>query len=200
MHAPTIPTGAAAPTADDPRERARLARERACLLVSDTLAELMGFWNFKPSMGRVWAVLYLSREPLDADAIAERTGLSAGSVSMTLAELQRWGVIRRVPAPRARRRHYEAETDIVELVTRVLRERELRLVEQAVDRFEEAMRILDEEAGSSVPDEMIHARFLHTRVESLARLARAGRGVVQQLVRAGLFDLGAIRDALPRRR
>lgn len=192
----------AAPNPPEPRAAARaraaLARDRAAALVGDTLGDLMAFWNFKPSMGKVWAALYLSREPLDADEIGRRTGLSAGSVSMTLQELIHWGVVRRAWVAGSRRRLFEAETDIVSLVTHVFRERELRVVTEAVARFEEALRILDEEAGSSRPDELLEGRFLATRVENLLSLARVGRRVVEQLARVGSVDLAALRGALRR--
>lgn len=180
-------------------EPAADTKRRAALLVADTVGDLMSFWNFKPSMGRVWTVLYLSRRPLSADEIVERTGLSAGSVSMTLQDLQQWGVVRRVWQPDERRRFFDAETDIVRMVTHTLRERELRLVDEAVARLEEAVRILDEEGGSSIPDEMMENRFLATRVRNLLTLARAGRRVIDQLVQAGKLDLSPIRGALGHR-
>ena len=34
--------------------------------VAHAIGEVMEFWSFKPSMGRVWSVLYLSRAPLSA--------------------------------------------------------------------------------------------------------------------------------------
>ena len=72
------------------------ARERAIGLVADAVGELMRFWNFKPSLGRIWAILYLSQAPLDAEEIEARSGLSTGNVSMSLQELLRWGVVKRV--------------------------------------------------------------------------------------------------------
>ena len=35
-------------------------------LLSDAVGRLMEFWGFKRHMGRIWAVLYLSDEPLAA--------------------------------------------------------------------------------------------------------------------------------------
>ena len=175
------------------------ASRRAALLVADTIGDLMAFWNFKPSMGRVWAVLYLSRRPLSADEIVEITGLSAGSVSMTLHDLQVWGVVRRVPQPDERRRYFDAETDILRMITHTLRQRELRLVDETIARLEEAARILDEEGRSSIPEEMMENRFLATRVHNLVSLARVGRRVIDQLVHAGTLDLGPIRGTLGRR-
>jgi len=187
------------PAHDDDVQRARAASRQATLMVADTIGELMEFWNFKPSMGRVWAVLYLSREPLSAADIAARTGLSSGSVSMTIQDLLKWGVIRRAWAPSERRKLWEAETDVVAMVTRVFRERELRLVTDAIERLEAARRLLDDEARSSSPDQMLEGRFLATRVDGMLRLARGGRRVVEQLARAGAVDLGAVRDTLRRR-
>ncbi len=168
-------------------------------MAADTIGEIMGFWNFKPSMGKVWTVLYLSQTPLCADEIAAVSGLSSGSVSMTLGELQQWSVIKRHFEPGSRRRRYVAETDVFAMVTQVFRVRELRMISEAIGRLEEALRILDQEGGSSRPEDMLEGRFLATRVRNLLRLARAGRAVVENLANAGTIDLTALRDTLRRR-
>ncbi len=173
--------------------------DRVTLLVADTIGELMGLWNFKPSMGRVWAALYLSPEPLSADDISARTRLSAGSVSMTVTDLLSWGVIRRDFEPGERRRRYAAETDILSMVTRVFRERESRWIETVIHRLEEARRILAEEVGADTPAEADRNRFLAGRIDALLTLARAGHRVVDRLGRAGTLDLRGLRDALSRR-
>ena len=171
---------------------------RAILLVADTVGELMAFWNFKPSMGRVWSVLYLSRESLSAEQIVEGIGLSTGAVSMTIQELLQWGVVKKALATGERRRRFEAETDIAGLVTRVFRERELRLVDQSIARLEEALGLLDAGVGAN-PGRLIENRFLAGRVRSLLDLARAGRRILDGLVRAGAVDLSSIRGALSAR-
>jgi hypothetical protein len=158
----------------------------------------MAFWNFKPSMGRVWSVLYLSRESLSAEQIEEATGLSTGAVSMTIQELLQWGVVKKALATGERRRRFEAETDIAGLVTRVFRERELRLVDQSIARLEEALGLLDAGVGAN-PGRLIENRFLAGRVRSLLDLARAGRRILDGLVRAGAVDLSSIRGALSAR-
>jgi len=173
--------------------------DRATLLVADAVGELMGLWNFKPSMGRVWAVLYLSREPLSADELASRAQLSAGSVSMTVKDLLEWGVIKRDFQPGERRRRFTAETDILGMVTRVFRQRELAWIDTMIERLEEARRILDDEGRSSVPDDLLRNRFLATRVDALLTLAKAGRRVVDRFARAGTLDLRGLRGALGRR-
>lgn len=176
------------------------ARWRAIGITAEAMGELMEFWNFKPSMGRIWAVLYLSAEALDAETIEARTGLSAGMVSTAVNELVQWGVVRRVPSPGERRRQFAAETDIWACIARVFRERELRLVTRTVDHLEEALRILDEEGRSSDPKAMLESRFLATRVRNLLELTRTGQRLVERFARTGSANLRPIRDVLMARR
>ena len=164
--------------------------EQATLIVADAIGEVMGFWNFKPSMGRVWTVLYLSPQPLSAEDIGRRTELSSGSVSMTLQELLMWGVVRKAWQRGSRRRFYEAETDILALVTRVFRERELRLIDMTIERIERALAILEKTGTTS------KVVFLRTRLETLLRLSRTGRALVEQFAGGGLLDLRSLRDVL----
>jgi len=177
---------------------AQVAQGRAIGIAAEAIGEVMRFWNFKPSMGRIWTVLYLSSEALDAEQIEGITGLSAGNVSMSLQELQQWGVVRRVPDA-SRRRLYTAETDIARLIAHVFEQRELRLVDQTIAHLEEALRLVEEEGKSSQPVSMLQGRFLATRLSALLTLARAGRVIVARLARTGSVDLGPIRDALVRR-
>jgi DNA-binding transcriptional regulator GbsR (MarR family) len=172
------------------------ARERAVSVVADAVGELMRFWNFKPSLGRIWAVLYLSPEPLDAEEIEARSGLSTGNVSMSLQELLQWGVVKRVPPGPNRRRLFVAETDMWAMVARVFRERELRLVDRTIEQLEEALALLDGEGRGKDATRMLQSRFLVTRVRNLLELAKTGRRLVDGLSRTGSVDLSGIRDLL----
>lgn len=182
-----------------PMTDAAAAVDRARDLVGEAVADLMSFWNFKPSMGRVWTALYLSQDPLSADALVAQTGLSVGSVSMTLADLRDWGVVAesgRIDGKRC----YVAETDIVSMISKVFREREMVMISNAMSRFAEAMRLLDSEGRSSTPMQMMESRFVATRVQRLHGLSRAGQRMVEQLVKVGRVDMAAIRNKLKRGR
>lgn len=168
--------------------------------VAEAIGDLMEFWSFKNSMGKVWAVLYLSREPLTADEIGRRTRLSSGSVSMTLNELRLWGVVGRSreaqgKGPR-KRKTYVAETDILAMVTRVFRERELKQVRRVVRELEAAESLLGEVPGG----DRIQNRFVLTRVRKLLELARRGERIVERFAQAGEMDLSSIRNWLGRPR
>ena len=167
-------------------------------LVAEAVGDVMGFWNFRPSMGRVWACLYLSPRPLTSAEIVEETGLSVGMVSMTLQEVRRWGVVRD-SGRSGGRRCFEAETDVFKMVTRVFRERELSLVTDTIEKLDRAVKILDEHGRSSVPSKMLEGRFVVTRARRLLELARSGHQMIDRFTRVGRIDLSLIRDKLSRR-
>ena len=182
-----------------PTPTAAEAQAQAIAVVAEAIGELMRFGNFKPSMGRIWTVLYLSQEPLDAEDIERISGLSAGNVSMSLHDLGQWGVVQRAPSSgtgTAKRRMYEAETDIWKLVGRVFRDRELRLIDQTIIQLQTALSTLQDYGKSSNASDMMRGRFLVTRVERLLGLARVGRRIVAHLATTGNADLGPLREVL----
>jgi len=60
-------------------------------------------------IGRLFALLYLSPEPLCLDQIAVRLGISKASVSITVRQLASWHAVRKVEDTNDRRDFYEAE-------------------------------------------------------------------------------------------
>jgi len=174
------------------------ARKRALDLAADTMGELVAFWGFKQSTGRIWTVLYLSPHPLPADDIAKRTALSSGAVSMALSELQQWGLVDRAPGAPGRKRVFRAETDVGGVVRRIVRERELRLVGRSVERFAEGVDSLEALLRDRPDDE--EATFMLGRLRGLLGLARTGYDLVAAFAEFGRFTLDPIRGALQRGR
>jgi|ERR1700686_2350090 HTH-type transcriptional regulator, glycine betaine synthesis regulator len=154
--------------------------------VADAVGALMEFWGFKRVMGRVWTTLYLGDDPLSAAELCERLEISTGAASMTLTELERWGVVRRSRKPGDRREYFEAETDIWKMVSRVLRERELVQVERALAVFDRARAGLNQHIP---PGENARTQRIIDRIGRLADLARVGRGLLRAVVDQAKVDL-----------
>ncbi len=157
-------------------------------IVSDTIGRLMEVWGFKRNMGRVWTVLYLAGQPLTAKQLRERLQLSSGAVSMTLNELARWGVVRKVWVQGDRRDFFEAEANVWKMVSRVMREREQNEISQAIDAFEEALVALDhhvEDSGKADPARMEVQR---DRIARLIDLAKLGRSMLDALISNARLD------------
>ncbi len=178
------------------------ALARADLAVADAVGAIMELWGFRRQLGRIWAVLFLSDRPLAAPDLCERLRISTGLLSMSLAELRRWGVVRSVEIPGDRKEHFEAETNVWKLVSRVLREREKRAVESALATFEGVLEDLRAALADVDPAVKRAARFKAKRLERLADLSRAALNVLRLLVDSGRADAGPIRilsEALGRR-
>lgn len=154
-------------------------------IVSDAIGRLMVLWGFKRNMGRVWTLLYLSDEPLPAHVLRERLQLSAGAISMTLSELARWGVVRKVFRQGDRHDYFEAESSLWKMISRVLRERERAEVVLAIEALEDALAALarrEEDANTE------RVRVQNERIQQLLELARLGRTMLDAVIDNARLD------------
>ena len=94
--------------------------------------DMGGQWGLNRSVTQIQALLYLSERPLTAEDIASALGLARSNVSTSIKELLAWNLIRRVPIRGDRRDHYEAETDLWEMVARIAAGRKEREIDPAV--------------------------------------------------------------------
>ena len=111
--------------------------------------DMGGQWGVNRSVSQIHALLYLSEKPLTAEEIAATLGVARSNVSNSIKELITWKLIRRVPIKSDRRDHFEAETDIWEIVTRIAEGRKTREIDPAIA----ALRACVAEAGN---DKSIH--------------------------------------------
>jgi len=153
----------------------------AVLKVADAVGALMEAWGFRRNMGRMWAVLYLEDHALTAADLGERLGLSTGAVSMLVNELAQWNIIKKTWVVGERREHFEAETSIWKMVSRVFRERELRWIRTAHEAFAEA--------GAQLPagDDERH-RLIAGRIAGLTQLAEVGANLLETMLEGEAID------------
>jgi HTH-type transcriptional regulator, glycine betaine synthesis regulator len=156
--------------------------------VSDTVGRLMEFWGFKRNMGRIWSVLYLSPDPLTAEDLRNLLQLSSGAVSMTLSELSRWGVVRKVWVQGERKDFFTAEVQLWRMISRVFNDRERAEIVAAIDAFEGALPQLDKLRRSTDPKTRARAELQYDRISALLDLARLGRRLLDMLLSTAKLD------------
>ncbi|MBX3199614.1 MAG: ArsR family transcriptional regulator [Labilithrix sp.] len=156
--------------------------------VSDVVGRLIEFWGFKRNMGRIWAVLYLSPEPLSAEDLRQALKLSSGAVSMTLNELARWGVVRKVWVQGERKDFYAAEVQLWRMISRVFSEREKTEIVMAIESFEEALADVSKLRHSTDPKTRARAELQYERIKQLLELARLGKRLVETLLATAKID------------
>lgn len=156
--------------------------------VSDVVGRLMEFWGFKRNMGRIWAVLYLSNEPLSAEDLRQSLKLSSGAVSMTLGELLRWGVVRKVWVQGERKDFFTAEVQLWRMISRVFNEREKSEIVMAIDAFEEALQEVQKLRNASDEKTRARAELQYVRIKQLLELAKLGKKLLDTLVATAKID------------
>jgi DNA-binding transcriptional regulator GbsR (MarR family) len=169
----------------------------------DACGRIAEFWGFTRTMGRTFGLLYLSREPLPQAEIQKRLAISAGSASMTLAGLQRWGVVHRVWVRGQRREHYQAETDFWKMISGVLNERERREISAAVEVVEraeagarEAHAAAQAVGGAAGERLTTEAAFAVERLVRLGEICRLGETMLNMLLGQLTLDVSRFRDVL----
>jgi DNA-binding transcriptional regulator GbsR (MarR family) len=149
--------------------------------------EMGSKWGVNRTVGQIHALLYLSPEPLPADAIAETLSVARSNVSNSLRELQGWGVVRVVHVLGDRRDHYEAMQDVWEMVRVILDERKKR-------EFDPTLAVLRElTAGAGSGRRDAHARerlaemlgFFESVAAWYAQMRRLPTGSVIKFIRMG---------------
>ncbi len=156
--------------------------------VSDVVGKLIEFWGFKRNMGRVWSVLYLSPDPLSAEDLRQSLRLSSGAVSMTVNELLRWGVVRKVWVQGERKDFYTAEVQLWRMISRVFNEREKSEIVMAIEAFEEALAEVSKLRKSSDPKVRARADLQYERIKQLLELARLGKRLIETLLATAKID------------
>jgi len=91
--------------------------------------EMGSVWGVNRTVAQIYALLYLSPEPLTADEISETLAMARSTVSTGLHELQTWGLVKVVHVLGDRRDHFESMSDVWEMYRTIIRQRKSREID-----------------------------------------------------------------------
>jgi len=116
----------------------------------DGLGQLSDYFGFSKVMGQLYGAMLLGDRPLCLDDLVERLDISKANASMNIRTLENMGMVRQVwvRGSSGRRKFYEAETDFWQIITNILKGREMRDVDRALAVMEENIKRLN----ASMPD------------------------------------------------
>ena len=115
--------------------------------------EMGTHWGVNRSIAQIHALLYLSPAPITAEDISENLKLARSNVSSGLKELQSYEIVRRVHVEGDRRDHFVAETDLWEMLMRIVAERKRREIDATLT----VLAGLNDSLGND-PDAPAHLR------------------------------------------
>ncbi|MDN0083614.1 GbsR/MarR family transcriptional regulator [Crenobacter sp. SG2305] len=101
--------------------------------------EMGSRWGINRTVGQIYALLYVSEKPINADEIAESLGFSRSNVSMGLKELESWRLVKLQHFPGDRREYFSTPDDVWEIFRTLAEERKKREVEPTLTMLRGAM-------------------------------------------------------------
>lgn len=173
--------------------------------------EMGSRWGINRTVGQIYALLVASAEPLCADDIVDRLGVSRSNVSMSLKELDGWQLLQRRSQPGDRREYYTTPGDAWEIFRRLVAQKIQREIQPTLSMLRGALM----EAGDDPSEAHLRARMqeMHDLIElltgwhqevqkldrpTLERLLKLGNGVVRLLeVRDRLLGSSAASEEIP---
>ncbi len=127
--------------------------------------EMGSRWGINRTVGQIYALLYVSTKPLNADEVGQALGFSRSNVSMGLKELQSWNLVRLIHQPNDRREYFQAPEDMWLIFKTLANERRKREIDPTLSMLRDALM----EQPSVAED--IHAqermRQMHAFIDSM---------------------------------
>ncbi len=126
-------------------------------------------WGINPTMGELFALLYITGADWTADDLRHWLRVSRGNVSMNLRELMAWGVVHKLHRTGERRELYRAETDVWTLFRRILKERKRRELDPTLTVLDRILeRSATEPALHDLRSRLATLRQFFSLIDSLA--------------------------------
>jgi DNA-binding transcriptional regulator GbsR (MarR family) len=125
--------------------------------------EMGSRWGINRTVGQIYALIFVSSAPLNADDIAEKLEFSRSNVSMGLKELQAWRLVSLRHLPGDRREYFEAPSDAWEIFRTLAEERRRREIEPTLSMLRNALL----ETPSTDDDRLVLERLrgMHDLIE-----------------------------------
>jgi DNA-binding transcriptional regulator GbsR (MarR family) len=159
----------------------------------ENLSRISRFWGFPKGMGAIFAVLYLSPDPLPLDEIVLQTGLTKGAVSTEVRTLARMGLVHRSTKLGDRKDYYEAETDFYASIRSILKERQNSEFERSLRGVRETLEKL--ESGSVTGNEA-EVEFIYERVKALQDFFNAVDSLTNAVIKLEKLGLTNVKSIL----
>ena len=129
--------------------------------------EMGSRWGINRTVGQIYALLFVSDSPLNADQIAEALGFSRSNVSIGLKELSAWRLVRLQHVPGDRREYFSTPEDVWAIFRTLAEERTRREIDPTLTMLRDAMV----ETPTSESDRHAQARMreMYELIEMLMR-------------------------------
>lgn len=151
--------------------------------VCDGTGDFIEWWGFRAIHGRVWTLLALMGRPLSQTDIAVLLDVSRSLVHGAVQELEEWGLVQR--AGNHRRAPIVAVTEVLPIITHVLRTREWMMIERVRVALEAASQEADLHFLRTGQEP-----FSRERLRELTQLTEMAQGFLRVILNLRVSDDG----------
>lgn len=109
--------------------------------------EMGSSWGINRTVAQIYALLYLSPNPLTADEISDCLSIARSTVSTGLHELHAWGLVKVEHVLGDRRDHFTTMNDIWEVFRVILDERKRREIDPTLEFLQDSVQEMQSQAA-----------------------------------------------------
>lgn len=101
--------------------------------------EMGSRWGINRTVGQIYALIYLSEKPLNADQLVEALGFSRSNIAIGIKELVSMNLVMLRHIPDDRKDYYATHSDIWEIVRNLVEERKKREIDPTLSMLRSIM-------------------------------------------------------------
>lgn len=124
-------------------------------------------------LGQIYGAAYFSRTPLSLDDFTSALGISKGSASMNVRQLEQWGALSRIWVKGDRKDYYRATDKFGKIVRKAILDSVGEQMQAGSAFLEEAMSELAESGRASDTD----AAFIRRRLKKIVAFQSRAKGL-----------------------
>lgn len=165
---------------------------QACVL---HFGEMGSRWGINRTVGQIYALMVLHKEPLCADEITEALGISRSNASMGLKELQSWELVRLQHIPGDRKEYYSAPGDLWDIAKTLIEQRRKREIDPTLSTLRDLL--LNKPASEEEQYAQQRMQEMHDLIEMLTQwtteIQRLDSAKLSKLLKLG-NNIGKVLD------
>jgi DNA-binding transcriptional regulator GbsR (MarR family) len=141
--------------------------------LTQVIGQFIEYWGFKAIHGKIWALLYLSKDPLSSIEMSRKLKVSKTLLSFSISELLEYDVIQEAGKGVKRTVYFKANPNLTSVILNVLRKRESPLMGEiysCFQRFEQLVPQIDAEFKLDFDRTQKMGEFIFSAQEALQSL------------------------------
>lgn len=155
--------------------------------VAEKVGSFIEYWGFKRVHGKIWTLVFLSPEPVDANYLKDSLKISKALTSMTIKDLLFYKVILEVEKEKPGTQKYRINPDITQVIIDVINQRELKMLVE----IQASSRLL-----SSAHKSQAQPQISSSRLGELTSMIDGAQLILQSMVAGHMVDFNAFEETM----